>query len=64
MKSVREFTVKVKAFTKEEALNKADVQAKTLTDLLAVKSAKHLGHVLTGFNRDPDPSRTVRQDSE
>jgi hypothetical protein len=48
--SVREFTVKVKAFTEEGALKTARIQAKRLTDILAVKSAKHLGYNLSGFN--------------
>jgi hypothetical protein len=60
-KSLREFTVKVKAFTEEEALKKARIQAKTLTDILAVKSAKHLGQYITGFSRLSDPSRSGQE---
>jgi hypothetical protein len=42
-------------------LNKARIQAKRLTDILAVKSAKHLGQNLTGFSRLPAPSRSGQE---
>jgi len=56
MKSVREFIVKLQSFTEEEALEEARIQAKTLVDILAVLSAKHLGYNLAGY-RIYDPNR-------
>lgn len=59
-KSITGFVVMEKAFTEEEALEKAKNEAKKLVDILAVLSGGHLGYFLTGHNmRSPDGRRKV-----
>ncbi len=58
-KTIQGFTIRVQSSSEDEAVDRANSQAKTLVDILAVMSGGHLGYTLTGQEMSGPDRRTV-----